>query len=237
AENVEVIEICVAPGDEVKPEDSLIVLESDKASMEVPAPMAGKVAEIKLKVSDKVSQGSVILVLEAADAAAAPAPAQAASPAPAPAPTSAPAEAQPPAPAAAGGVELIAVPDIGGAQNVDVIEISVKVGDRIDEGDSLIVLESDKASMEVPAPKSGVVRALKVAEGDKVSQGSPILELEVSGARAAAPAPVPAAAPAPAPQAAAPAPAAAAPRPAPAPRAAAVAPGADVYAGPAVRKL
>jgi pyruvate dehydrogenase E2 component (dihydrolipoamide acetyltransferase) len=130
---------------------------------------------------------------------------------------------------------LIQVPDIGGGENVDVIEISVKVGDSINEGDTLIVLESDKASMEVPAPKAGVVRALKIAEGDKASKGSPILELEVSAA--AAPEPPAAAAPA-AEARTAPAPApVTAPKPA-ATTAIAVAPRTgDVYAGPAVRKL
>lgn len=242
AEDVEVIEISVAPGQQVQADDSLIVLESDKASMEVPSPVAGTVAEILLKVGDKVSQGKAILVLEtaAADPAPAPAAAVAAAPVPEPqpaAPAPAPAPQPEPKPAAGGGsaVETVAVPDIGGAENVDVIEVSVKPGAELAEGDTMIVLESDKASMEVPAPRAGTVRKVIVKEGDKVSQGAPILELEVSRAAPAAardstPAPAAPAAPAPAP----------APAATPEPQPAAAAPdgnGANVYAGPAVRKL
>jgi pyruvate dehydrogenase E2 component (dihydrolipoamide acetyltransferase) len=244
AEDVEVIEISVAPGQQVQEEETLIVLESDKASMEIPCPSAGKVVEITLTVGDKVSKGSAILVLEAEAASAAPAqpeaqPAAAAQPQPA-AP-SAP-QPEPKAPAAAkpaqtaGAVETVTVPDIGGANDVDVIEVNVKVGDTLAEGDAMIVLESDKASMEVPAPKAGTVRAIKVKEGDKVSQGSPVLELEVSGdAPAAAAETATPAAPA---QASQPQAQTAVPE-APAPSAIAMnrSADADVYAGPAVRKL
>lgn len=248
AEDVEVIEISVAAGAQVQKDDTLIVLESDKASMEVPSPESGRVVEIKLKVGDKVSAGSVILTLEtlaqenqgAAEAQAAPAPVPEKTPAAAPAPAaevkteSKPAPAQAPAPS---GLETIAVPDIGGAENVDVIEVSVKVGSELAEGDTMIVLESDKASMEVPAPKAGVVRSIKLKEGDKVSKGAPILELEVSGGAAPAQAQAPRTAPEPA-RAAAPAAAEPQSRPQPAARETTAARGAgDVYAGPAVRKL
>lgn len=250
-EAVEVIEISVAPGATVKQEDSLVVLESDKASMEVPSPFAGKIIDIQLKVGDKVSQGHVILTMEVADDKAEPAAAkapEAAKPAPAEpvAPAPAAAAATPAAAAktksAASSIESIAVPEIGGAENVDVIEISVKVGSVLAEGDTMIVLESDKASMEIPAPFAGTVKSIKVKEGDKVSAGALILELEVSGA-SATPAP---SQPAPQPGKAATAnpPASAqfepAPAPAQAPAKAAQPAGpasGEFYAGPAVRKL
>lgn len=253
AEEVEVIEISVQPGATVKAEDSLIVLESDKASMEVPSPFAGRILDIQLKVGDKVSQGKAILTMEVADAGAAPqasgpaepaaskpaAPASAAAPAPAPTQAAAPAPAPAPvAKSATAAVETIAVPDIGGAENVDVIEVSVKPGSVLAEGDTMIVLESDKASMEIPAPKAGTVKSVKIREGDKVSAGAPILELETGAAAqpaAAAPAPAPATAAA---TAATPA-LAPAPAPVSAPTASpAPAPGSgEFYAGPAVRKL
>lgn len=173
AENVDVIEVCVAVGDVIKAEASLIVLESDKASMDIPAPKAGKVVKILLKEGDQVSEGAAIIELEtgAAEAAATPAPAPAA-----------PAKTEPVPAAASGGAETtVEVPDIGGAENVDVIEVCVKVGQDIKEGESLIVLESDKASMEVPAPASGKVVSLAVKEGDKVAAGSKILVLSTSG--------------------------------------------------------
>lgn len=257
---VEVIEISVKVGDTVKPEDSLIVLESDKASMEVPSPAAGKIAAISVKVGDKVKQGDAILVMESA-ASTAPAEAAKAPQAKTEAPqatTEAPqAKTETPKARSAAAsntaateekveaaatkqssIETIHVPDIGGSENVDVIEVNVKPGAEIAEGDTLIVLESDKASMEIPAPKAGVVRKLSLKEGDKVSAGSPILELEITGASKAG---APQASPArPEPAAAAqPATPAAAPSSAPAPAAAApkTAPDADFYAGPAVRKL
>ncbi|HNG61954.1 MAG TPA: E3 binding domain-containing protein, partial [Cellvibrionaceae bacterium] len=184
AEGVEVIEVCVKPGDSVSAEQSLIVLESDKASMEVPSPKAGKVVSVLIKVGDKASEGTAVIELEVAGAAAAPAPAAAAAPAAAPA-----------ASAPAASAELaVAVPDIGGAEGVDVIEVCVKVGDQVKEGDSLIVLESDKASMEVPSPASGTVLSLAIKVGDKASQGTPVLVL-ASGAAPVAPAPTAAPAP------------------------------------------
>lgn len=193
AEGVEVIEVCVKPGDSVSAEQSLVVLESDKASMEVPSPKAGKVVSVLIKVGDKASEGTAVIELEVAGAAAA-APA-------APVAVSAPA----PAAAVASAELAVSVPDIGGAEGVDVIEICVKVGDQVKEGDSLIVLESDKASMEVPSPASGTVLSLAIKVGDKASQGTPVLVLATGAqapAAAAASAPV-AAAPAPAPVAAA----------------------------------
>jgi pyruvate dehydrogenase E2 component (dihydrolipoamide acetyltransferase) len=237
---VEVIEISVKVGDTVKADESLIVLESDKASMEVPSPASGKIAEIKIKVGDKVKQGDAILVMESADAApeaaakkstAATAPSSPAPEKTVTAKSAAPAVSQGAKPSS---IETITVPDIGGSEKVDVIEVSVKPGMLIAEGDTLIVLESDKASMEVPAPKAGTVRALKIKEGDKVSAGSPILELEVVSAATTAPAPQPvtAASPATAPEAKP----GAAEIKSSAPQKAVAANG-DIYAGPAVRKL
>ncbi|HDF2342095.1 TPA: pyruvate dehydrogenase complex dihydrolipoyllysine-residue acetyltransferase [Morganella morganii] len=187
SDEVDVTEILVSVGDKVEAEQSLITVEGDKASMEVPSPQAGVVKEIKVAVGDKVSTGSFIMVFEAEAAAAAPAPAaQAAAPA---APV-----------ASASALQEVHVPDIGGDE-VDVTEIMVSVGDTVTEEQSLITVEGDKASMEVPSPMAGVVKEIKVAVGDKVSTGSLIMVFEVAGA---APAAQPAAA-APAPAAAAPA--------------------------------
>ncbi|WP_317419225.1 MULTISPECIES: pyruvate dehydrogenase complex dihydrolipoyllysine-residue acetyltransferase [unclassified Morganella (in: enterobacteria)] len=185
SDEVDVTEILVSVGDKVEAEQSLITVEGDKASMEVPSPQAGVVKEIKVVVGDKVSTGSFIMVFEAEAAAAAPAPA---------------AQAAAPAAAAASALQEIHVPDIGGDE-VDVTEIMVSVGDTVTEEQSLITVEGDKASMEVPSPMAGVVKEIKVAVGDKVSTGSLIMVFEVAGA---APAAQPAAA-APAPAAAAPA--------------------------------
>ncbi|OBU02043.1 pyruvate dehydrogenase complex dihydrolipoyllysine-residue acetyltransferase [Morganella psychrotolerans] len=185
SDEVDVTEIMVSVGDKVEAEQSLITVEGDKASMEVPSPQAGIVKEIKVAVGDKVSTGSFIMVFEAEAGAAAPAPvAQAAAPA---------------APAAASALQEIHVPDIGGDE-VDVTEIMVSIGDTVTEEQSLITVEGDKASMEVPSPMAGVVKEIKVTVGDKVSTGSLIMIFEVAGAASAAQ-----------PAAAAPAPAAAAP--------------------------
>ncbi|QQM82287.1 pyruvate dehydrogenase complex dihydrolipoyllysine-residue acetyltransferase [Klebsiella quasipneumoniae] len=192
-DEVEVTEILVKVGDTVAAEQSLITVEGDKASMEVPAPFAGTVKEIKINTGDKVSTGSLIMIFEVAGAAPAAAPAQAAAPAAA-------------APAAAGGAKDVNVPDIGGDE-VEVTEVMVKVGDKVAAEQSLITVEGDKASMEVPAPFAGTVKEIKISTGDKVKTGSLIMVFEVEGAAPAA-APAQAAAPAPA-QAAAPAPAAA----------------------------
>ncbi len=193
-DEVEVTEIMVKVGDTIAAEQSLITVEGDKASMEVPAPFAGTVKEIKINTGDKVSTGSLIMIFEVAGAAPAAAPAQAAAPA---------AEA----PAAAAGVKDVNVPDIGGDE-VEVTEVMVKVGDKVAAEQSLITVEGDKASMEVPAPFAGTVKEIKISTGDKVSTGSLIMVFEVEGAApAAAPAQAaaPAAAPAPAQKAAAPA--------------------------------
>ena len=181
AADVEVIEISVKPGDTVAVEDTLVVLESDKASMDVPAPEAGVVSEIKLQIGDKVNEGDLILVMTA-EGAASVAPVEEAKPAeaaPAPAPVAAPVSA--PATGAT-SVETIVVPDIGGAEDVTVIEVCVAEGDSVDEEGSVVVLESDKASMEVPAPKAGKIAKLLVTTGAKVSEGTPLAEIEVAGA-------------------------------------------------------
>jgi pyruvate dehydrogenase E2 component (dihydrolipoamide acetyltransferase) len=228
AEGVEVIEISVKVGDAIAEGDSIVVLETDKASMEIPADKAGKVVAIKVNLGDKVSQDAVLLEVEAEGSAAAPAP-QAAAPVAAPAA---------PAPVSTADAEVqMIVPDIGGAEGVEVIEISVKVGDEVAAGDSLIVLETDKASMEIPAEAAGKIISLAVKVGDKLSQGSVIGVLATSGGAPVAAAPV--AAPAKveaAPAVSAPTPKAEAPKAAPAP-VADVAQTGDVYAGPAVRKL
>ncbi|WP_034292371.1 dihydrolipoyllysine-residue acetyltransferase [Herbaspirillum sp. RV1423] len=235
---VEVIEILVKVGDTIKVEQSLLTVESDKASMEIPSSHAGVVKEIKVKLGDKVAEGSVVVIVDAEGAAAAPA-AVAAAAAPAAAAASAPAPAAPaPAPAApatSGGLQDILVPDIGDFKEVEVIEILVKVGDTVKVEQSLLTVESDKASMEIPSSHAGVVKELKVKIGDKVAKGSLVAVIEATGG-ATAPA-TPASAPAPA--AAAPAPAATAPTAVPAMAVAAVTPGAGnkSHASPSVRKF
>jgi pyruvate dehydrogenase E2 component (dihydrolipoamide acetyltransferase) len=173
-DEVEVTEIMVKVGDTVTAEQSLITVEGDKASMEVPAPFAGKVKEIKIAAGDKVSTGSLIMVFEVAGSGAA-APAAAAE---------TQSDAAPAAPAQSGSKE-VNVPDIGGDE-VEVTEIMVKVGDKISAEQSLITVEGDKASMEVPAPFAGTVKEIKIAAGDKVSTGSLIMVFEVEGAAPAA---------------------------------------------------
>jgi pyruvate dehydrogenase E2 component (dihydrolipoamide acetyltransferase) len=239
-DEVTVIEVMVKVGDTVKAEQSLITVESDKASMEIPSSAAGVVKEIKVAVDDKVKQGSLVLVLEGAGEAAAPAPAPApAAAAPAPA-AAAPAPA-PQAPAQGGGTVEIRVPDIGDFKDVAVIEIMVKPGDSIKLEQSLITVESDKASMEIPSSAAGVLKELKVKVGDTVNIGDLLGTVESAGAPAAAsPAPAAAAAAPAAAKSEAPAPAAA-PAVAPAPAAAhnpTVAPtGALPHASPSVRKF
>jgi pyruvate dehydrogenase E2 component (dihydrolipoamide acetyltransferase) len=212
--DVPVIEIFVKVGDTVKAEDPLCSLESDKATMDVPAPRGGVVEAIAVKVGDKVSEGSVIMKFAGEGASATPAEVAKPSVVAPPSPVSAPA-----------GVAEVRVPDIGDFKDVPVIEIFVKVGDTVKAEDPLCSLESDKATMDVPAPLPGVVQAIKVKVGDKVSEGSVILVLSTGSAPAAVTAP--AAATAPAPAAAAPASTG----------------GIDeaafalAYAGPAVRKL
>lgn len=252
----EVIELFVKVGDRIEAEQSLLTLESDKASMEIPAPKAGVVKSLKVKLGDRLKEGDELLELESDDAgASAPAPEPAAAPraeaAPA-APATQPAAKETVAPAAApapASSQEIRVPDIGSAGKARVIEVLVKAGDTVSAEQSLITLESDKASMEIPSPAAGVVESIAVQLDAEVGTGDLILTLKVEGA---APAAQPAA-PAAAPQAAAkaPAPAVAEP-PKPAPSAAdgnppleSIAPlveppkrpAAQVHAGPAVRQL
>jgi pyruvate dehydrogenase E2 component (dihydrolipoamide acetyltransferase) len=225
--DVPIIEVMVKPGDRIKAEDSLITLESDKATMEVPAPAAGTVRELKVKPGDKVSEGTLILLLDsdaAAQASSTPAPKTSVT-AP-PSPTS-----------AATGVAEVRVPDIGDFKDVPVIEIMVKPGDTVKAEDALITLESDKATMDVPAPLAGAVKDIKVKVGDKVSEGTVIVTLTTGTATGD---PVVAGA-----TDAAPTPAASAAAPAPAARAQPSAPTGAIdeaafalaYAGPGVRKL
>ncbi|MBH2069412.1 MAG: dihydrolipoyllysine-residue acetyltransferase [Burkholderiales bacterium] len=239
---VEIIELMVKPGDTVKVDQSLITVESDKASMEIPSSHAGVVKELKVNVGDKIAEGSLVLLLEVADDASAPAPA-AAAPAPASAPVAEAAAAATPAAApapAAGGLVEVTVPDIGDFKEVEVIELMVKVGDAIKVDQSLLTVESDKASMEIPSSHAGIVKELKVKVGDKVAKGSLVLVVETTGAAAAPAAAAPAAAPAPAAQAAAAPAAAVASAPvaaAPAPAAAPAVNGKLAHASPSIRKF
>jgi pyruvate dehydrogenase E2 component (dihydrolipoamide acetyltransferase) len=211
AEDVEVIEICVAPGDRVEKEQSLIVLESDKASMEIPSPMAGTVLSVKVSEGDMVAEGAPILEIELADAdddqaekspdasaeseaiestavesttvestAAESEPEQELKTDTQQASVDSPTAGQKPKTQSATFIQDVVVPDIGGAEGVEVIELYVAKGDVVTEGQSLIVLESDKASMEIPSPDSGVVKEIRVAEGSKVNEGDIILLLESS---------------------------------------------------------
>jgi pyruvate dehydrogenase E2 component (dihydrolipoamide acetyltransferase) len=192
-DEVAVIELLVKVGDTVKAEQSLITVESDKASMEIPSSTAGVVKELRVALGDKVKEGSVVLVVEAAGEAAAPAPAAApaaAAPAPVAAPAAAPAAAAAPvaAPAASGPVQVL-VPDIGDFKDVAVIEVFVKPGDTIKVEQSLITVESDKASMEIPSSHAGVLKELKVKVGDTVNIGDLLAILEgAAGTAASAPA-------------------------------------------------
>ncbi len=221
---VEVIEILVKPGDAVSKEQSLITLESDKATMEIPSPAAGVVKELKIKPGDKVSKGSPILELDAQE--------EAAKKEELPKPG---AKAEPAAGSSGNGSSTtVPVPDIGDFKEVEVIEVLVKPGDTVAKEQSLVTLESDKATMEIPSPASGVVKELKLKVGDKVSKGAPILVL-AGGASAPAPAPkkepsrepakeaAPASAPAPAPR--------------PVPREPQEETGAKPHASPSVRKF
>lgn len=199
-DEVQVIEICVAVGDSIEAEGSIITVESDKATMDIPAPFAGTLAELKVAVGDTVSEGSLIAMMSAEAAeTAAPAVAETAPAPAAPVAESAPVAAPAAAASSASQIIEVTVPDIGDASDVDVIEVLVAVGDSIDVDTGLITLETDKATMEVPAPAAGVVTEMKVSVGDKVSQGSLVLMLQVSGGEAAAPASVAEAAPAAAP--------------------------------------
>ncbi|MGB1867886.1 MAG: dihydrolipoyllysine-residue acetyltransferase [Porticoccaceae bacterium] len=240
AETVDVIELSMAPGDSVATEDSLLVLESDKATMDVPSPFQGSLVKYLVADGDRVKVGDPIAEIEVAGQQASaeeqPEPEQSqpeVATAPEPAPAAQPA-------AASLAEQLILVPDIGSEDPVDVIEISVAIGDQIEEGDTLLVLESDKATMDVPSSHSGTVVKILAAEGDKLNTGSEVAILEVTQAAAQAE-PVAAIAEPEADKAAEPevAPKAAPATPAPVQSAssAAQSPTGEVYAGPAVRML
>ena len=221
---VEVIEVLVKPGDAVSKEQSLITLESDKATMEIPSPAAGVVKELKVKTGDKVSQGTLILELDAKDE-----------------PKKADVKKEEPkkqeaAARSGAGVQTVAVPDIGDFKQVEVIEVLVKPGDKIAKEQSLVTLESDKATMEIPSPAAGVVKEIRVKNGDKVSQGSPILVIEGVEQRAEPRTETRAEAPKAAPSAPAPK-AAAAPTPRPVPPEPRDETAAKPHASPSVRKF
>ena len=263
-DDVPVIEVLVKPGDTVKAEDSLVTLESDKATMDVPSPAAGKVKSVSVKVGDKVKQGSPLVVLEGGGEGAAPSQA-AVKPAPAkPSPAAPPADARASAPAQreprgekgladapgegpdptppSGGSVEVKVPDIGDFGDVPVIEIFVKPGDVVKVDDPLVTLESDKATMDVPSPIAGAIQGVRVSVGDRVSQGSVIATIAAAGgaSAAAAPARAPAQPEPESPKAQkAPAPAAPASAPAAAPPAAPVDSAAfkAAHASPSVRKF
>ncbi|WP_295953921.1 dihydrolipoyllysine-residue acetyltransferase [uncultured Xanthomonas sp.] len=190
--DVPVIEVLVAVGDTVKKDQSLVTLESDKATMEVPSPFAGVVKEIKVKVGDNLSEGKVVVLIEVAEggasaAAAAPAAAKA-TPAPAQQAAAPAQNAVKPAAAAPAGVVEARVPDIGDYSDVPVIEVLVAVGDTVKKDQGLVTLESDKATMEVPSSVAGVVKELKVKVGDSLSEGKVVALIEVAGSAADAPA-------------------------------------------------
>jgi pyruvate dehydrogenase E2 component (dihydrolipoamide acetyltransferase) len=186
--DVPVIEVLVADGDTVEKDQPLLVLESDKATMEVPAPASGTVRGFRLKVGDKVSQGALICALEGDASADAPK-ADAAAPKPPdkvaqepPAPKTAPAPAAAPAAQkSAGGRFEVTIPDIGDYSGVPVIDVLVADGDAVEKDQPLLVLESDKATMEVPSPAAGTVRGFRLKVGDKVSQGDAVCVLEQTG--------------------------------------------------------
>ncbi len=183
--DVPVIEVLVKPGDQVEKEQSIVVLESDKATMDVPSSHSGIVKEVKVKVGDNLSEGSVVIMLEEGAAAAAPTPT-----ASAPAPVA--------VTASSGGAPIeIKVPDIGDYKDVPVIEVLVKAGDKVEKEQSIVVLESDKATMDVPSSHAGIVKEVKVKVGDNLSEGSVVVILE-GGSAVATPPAVSSAAPAPA---------------------------------------
>ena len=164
ANEVEVIEVCVKKGDVISAEDPLIVLESEKAAMEVPSPDAGKIIDIKIALGDQVSQGDSILEIEFEEIKASKKSNQSK--------TSNSNESK--------ATQSIPIPDLGDAEDVEVIELCVKVGDKVNQDDSIIVLESEKAAMEVPTPVEGVIKKINVGVGDKVSAGNIFLEVETS---------------------------------------------------------
>ena len=193
-EEVEIIEICVAIGDALEADEGIVTVETDKASMDIPAPFAGTLASLSVSVGDKIKEGDVIGEISAAGSAAA-------EEAAAPVAATAPSPASTPAPAAPSATSIIeiAVPDIGEDGEVDVIEVLVAVGDVIAEEDGLITLETDKATMDVPSTHAGTVKEVLINAGDKVKEGSLVIMLEISdGGAVTAPAAETPSAPAPA---------------------------------------
>jgi pyruvate dehydrogenase E2 component (dihydrolipoamide acetyltransferase) len=237
--DVEVIEVLVKPGDSVAAEQGLITLETDKATMDIPSPSAGKITAVNVKTGDRVSAGSVIAMLEsAAEEKAATGPA-AADPRPEEDRTVRQPKPARSAPPAAAEPRVVAVPDLGDFSGVEIIDLLVKPGDEVAAEQGVVTLETEKASMDVPAPEAGRVLELKVAVGDKVSAGDPLLLLAPSGAaESAAPASAPRPPPEAAPRSAATAKPAAA-RPAAPPRSVASSPTSfgEAHASPSVRKL
>ena len=243
AESVEVIELCVSVGDSVEQEESLVVLESDKASMDVPSPVDGAVVKYLVAEGDTVKVGDAIAEIETADAVTSAEPAvEASEPEPVVAETVTPdpvAEAPIAETEASTSEQVALVPDIGSDDKVELIEVSVAAGDQVEEGDTLVVLESDKATMDVPSTLTGTVLSIIAKEGDKLGTGDQVAVIEVtSGGSEAVESAVEASEPAPA------APVASTPAPAQKPVApAAVDPApvtndsSDIYAGPAVRLL
>ncbi len=245
--DIPVIEVLVKAGDTVEKEQSLVTLESDKATMDVPSSAAGVVKEVKVKVGDNVSEGTLIVVLEGGEAAA-PAAAPKAAEKPAEPAKEKTAETAAPAASSGGGSVEVKVPDIGDFKDIPVIEVNVKIGDKVEKEQSLVTLESDKATMDVPSPAAGTVKELKVKVGDNVSEGTLIVVLE-GGTGSSAPAAAPAAPKDEAPKREAPkaaAPAQAAPAQKDAPSALALAPAIPAgeggartssHASPSVRKF
>ena len=189
AEGAEVVELLVAVGDAIELEQSLIVLESDKASMEIPASHAGVVAELKVAVGDQISEGDAVLILEIVEEASTDgASVEQKAPAPSPQTSEAHALTTPESVAASAQVsdQIVEVPDIGTDGPVEVVELCIAKGDVLQEGDSIVVLESDKASMEVPAPFAGEVLEVLIVNGASVSQGTALLRMRHVGQPAVA---------------------------------------------------
>ncbi|HSP32138.1 MAG TPA: biotin/lipoyl-containing protein, partial [Halomonas sp.] len=188
--DVEIIEIAVSVGDVIEAEDTLITLESDKASMDVPAPKGGKVTKVLVKEGDSVSEGDDIIELEvegggdsSSQESSSAETEQEAAPAKEEKPKEPSQEQKPAAKKSAGGKQTvdIKVPDLGGADSVEIIEVAVSEGDEVAAEDTLITLESDKASMDVPSPYSGKIVSFTVKEGDSVSEGDVIGQMEIAG--------------------------------------------------------
>ena len=216
-DSIDVIEVLVSPGDSVEAEQSLIVLESDKATMEIPSPKAGVVESVVVKVGDQISEGNEIITLKVSDSApaaepepAAPEPAAEPEPVSSAEPAPAPAAEAPgaPAPVSASGPVTINLPNVGDFADIEVIEVLISAGDQIQEEQSIIVLESDKATMDIPSTTSGTVESVSVKVGDRISEGHPIAVVLATGGAAApaetqpqaevsAPEPAPVSAPAP----------------------------------------